>query len=79
MLLRAAVHPTGHDPHQEDITSFLNSIDLHHLGEEQENTFHLPTTPHELSTALNHVSNKKATVHDGFPAEPYKHFWITVL
>uniref|UniRef100_A0A3B3HAI8 Reverse transcriptase domain-containing protein n=1 Tax=Oryzias latipes TaxID=8090 RepID=A0A3B3HAI8_ORYLA len=63
------------NPSDNDINSFLNSIDLPRPTEEQITALESPFTKEELHKALTNMPSKKAPGPDGFPAEFYKEFW----
>lgn len=73
--LYAQTYSLDKNPSQEDIDSFLNSVELPQVNTDQTKTMDLPFTEKELSTALNLMPSHKAPGPDGFPAEFYKHFW----
>ncbi len=65
---------TENDTYQEDITLFLNNIDLPHLTTEQTETLDTPITPvYSMVLSLNHIPNNKVPGPDGFPTKFYKY------
>uniref|UniRef100_A0A672F570 Reverse transcriptase domain-containing protein n=1 Tax=Salarias fasciatus TaxID=181472 RepID=A0A672F570_SALFA len=71
----ANLYSSDNNSKDEDITSFLTSVNFPHLSPEQKNTLDSPLTNEEIHSALNKMPNNKAPGPDGFPAEFYKHFW----
>ena len=63
------------NPSDLDIDTFLNTINLPKLTEEQIQSLEAPILIEELHKALQHMSDGKAPGPDGYPVEFYKEFW----
>lgn len=72
------LYTTDIDPSSADINSFLNKINLPQLSKEHAQALDKPLTQTEFHKALTQMPNNKAPGPDGFPAEFFKHFWLTI-